>query len=142
MSNYAKIENDIVVNVVVCDDSSISSLNGEYVKITDNTNNPTIGSIYYKDKNKFTDMKIYESWVLNEDTCLYEAPVEKPQDGEYYWDEDTTAFEFDGQLIYWLSETRTILAQFLLGLKFHVVENDGLTKDESITFPSPSSKLI
>ncbi len=92
MSNYAKIENDIVVNVIICDDSNISSLNGEYVKITDNTNNPTIGSVYYKDKNKFTNIKVYESWVLNQETCLYEAPVGKPQEGEHYWDEGTTSW--------------------------------------------------
>ena len=30
----------------------------------------------------------FESWTLNEDTCLWECPVEKPE-GEYWWKEDT-----------------------------------------------------
>lgn len=88
MSNYAKIENNVVVNIIICDDSNIVSLNGDYVKITENTNDPAIGSVYYKDKNKFTDIKIYDSWILNQDTCLYEAPVAKPSTGRYVWNEE------------------------------------------------------
>ena len=36
----------------------------------------------------------YASWVLNDDTCLWEAPVAKPDDGkEYTWNEDTTSWD-------------------------------------------------
>jgi len=32
--------------------------------------------------------KPFPSWELNEETCLWEAPVEMPEDGEMYtWDE-------------------------------------------------------
>ena len=37
----------------------------------------------------FIPPKPFESWVLNEDTCLWEAPVAYPEDGEdYTWDEE------------------------------------------------------
>ena len=39
----------------------------------------------------FIPPKPFESWVLNEDTCLWEAPVAYPEDGGVYtWDEETT----------------------------------------------------
>jgi len=38
-----------------------------------------IGYIYDEDKDAFIPPKPYNSWVLNEDTCLWEAPVEKPE---------------------------------------------------------------
>ena len=37
----------------------------------------------------FIPPKPFESWVLDEDTCLWVAPVPYPTDGEAYtWDED------------------------------------------------------
>ena len=37
----------------------------------------------------FVPAKPFESWVLDEDTCLWEAPIPYPTDGEAYtWDED------------------------------------------------------
>tara|TARA_Y100001938_G_C8050404_1_gene411373 strand:+ start:1037 stop:1432 length:396 start_codon:yes stop_codon:yes gene_type:complete len=36
----------------------------------------------------------YASWIFNEDTCSFNAPVSYPDDGErYYWDEETTSWE-------------------------------------------------
>ena len=41
----------------------------------------------------FIPPKPYDSWVLNEATCLHEAPVEYPEDGKSYgWDETTRAW--------------------------------------------------
>ena len=41
----------------------------------------------------FIPPKPFESWVLNEDTCLWEAPVAYPEDGEdYTWDEESGAW--------------------------------------------------
>lgn len=35
----------------------------------------------------------YASWVFNEETCSFEAPVAYPQDGNgYRWDEETTSW--------------------------------------------------
>jgi hypothetical protein len=88
MSLYAKVENNTVTNVVVCDDLNIGLLDGNFIKITDSTNNPSIGATYNSEKNKFINNSMYESWVLNEETCVYEAPVPKPESGEYYWNEE------------------------------------------------------
>jgi len=50
-----------------------------------------IGYTYDEERNAFIPPKPFDSWVLNEDTCLWEAPVEMPEDGEMYtWDEETT----------------------------------------------------
>lgn len=46
---------------------------------------------YDPERDAFIPPKPFESWVLDESTCLWEAPVEYPQDGEdYVWDEETT----------------------------------------------------
>ena len=48
-----------------------------------------IGFTYDEDRDAFIPPKPYESWVLDEDTCLWVAPVPYPTDGEaYVWDED------------------------------------------------------
>ena len=50
-----------------------------------------IGYKYDADKDAFIPPKPYESWALNESTCLWEAPVELPDDGQQYiWNEGTT----------------------------------------------------
>jgi hypothetical protein len=48
-----------------------------------------IGYTYDEDRDAFIPPKPFESWVLDEDTCLWEAPVAYPEDGESYeWDEE------------------------------------------------------
>ena len=48
-----------------------------------------IGYTYDKDRDAFIPPKPYASWILNEDTCLWDAPVAYPTDGQrYVWDED------------------------------------------------------
>lgn len=48
-----------------------------------------IGYTYDEARDAFIPPKPYDSWVLNEDTCLWEAPVPYPSDGgAYVWDED------------------------------------------------------
>lgn len=50
-----------------------------------------IGFTYDKQRDAFIPPKPYDSWILDEDTCLYNAPVPYPSDGEdYVWDEETT----------------------------------------------------
>ena len=50
-----------------------------------------IGYSYDQTKNAFIPPKPYPSWTLDETTCLWEAPVAYPDDGEKYkWNEDTT----------------------------------------------------
>jgi hypothetical protein len=50
-----------------------------------------IGFTYDRVKDAFIPPKPFASWVLNEDTCLWDAPVAMPDDGKLYqWDEATT----------------------------------------------------
>jgi hypothetical protein len=52
-----------------------------------------IGYIYDPIRNAFIGQKLFESWVLNENTCRWEAPVLYPTDGKnYYWNEETIAW--------------------------------------------------
>jgi hypothetical protein len=48
-----------------------------------------IGFTYDEDLDAFIPPKPFPSWVLNEDTCLWESPLPMPNDGQkYQWDED------------------------------------------------------
>tara|TARA_R100001443_G_scaffold45051_1_gene58045 strand:- start:4283 stop:4657 length:375 start_codon:yes stop_codon:yes gene_type:complete len=49
-----------------------------------------IGYTYDSSKDAFIPPKPYSSWVLNETTCQWEAPVSKPNDGKIYdWNDET-----------------------------------------------------
>ncbi len=47
------------------------------------------GYTYDPVRDAFYSPQPFESWTLNEESCLWECPVEKPE-GEYWWKEDTT----------------------------------------------------
>ena len=52
-----------------------------------------VGYTYDETKNAFISPKPFNSWSLNETTCLWEAPVAYPDDNkEYEWNEDTTSW--------------------------------------------------
>jgi hypothetical protein len=52
-----------------------------------------IGYTYDDGRDAFIPPQPYPSWVLNETTCLWDAPVAYPDDGQpYSWDEDTTSW--------------------------------------------------
>ena len=47
-----------------------------------------VGYTYDKDKDAFIPYQPYPSWILNETTCRWDAPVTYPDDGKYYlWNE-------------------------------------------------------
>jgi len=49
------------------------------------------GFKYDQTRDAFIGIKPYNSWVLNEDTCQWEAPVAYPDDDKSYtWNEETT----------------------------------------------------
>ena len=51
------------------------------------------GYTYDSSKDAFISPKPFASWVLNETTCNWEAPVSYPTDGKNYnWNEDTTSW--------------------------------------------------
>jgi hypothetical protein len=57
-----------------------------------------IGYTYDAGRDAFIPPKPYASWLLNETTCLWDAPVAYPDDGKRYsWDEATTSWvEIEG----------------------------------------------
>ena len=65
-----------------------TSYNGNFRK-----NYASIGYTYDPQRDAFIPPKPYPSWLLNEQTCLWDPPVAMPQDGNrYQWDEATTSW--------------------------------------------------
>lgn len=107
MSHFAKVINGIVTEVLVVDQDVIDSgLFGDptlWIQTSYNTyggqhpqglplrkNYASIGFTYDEVLDAFYEPQPFTSWTLNEDTCLWEAPVPYPADGmPYRWDEDT-----------------------------------------------------
>ena len=48
-----------------------------------------IGCKYDSTLDAFIPPKIFNSWIFNKDTCLYDPPISRP-DGVYFWDEANT----------------------------------------------------
>lgn len=118
MAHYAKIENNIVTQVIVAEpeffDTFVDSTPGEWIQTSYNTrggvhygqdgepdggealrkNYAGIGFTYDTEKDAFIPPKPYASWLLNEDTCLWEAPVAYPTDDQMYeWNEDAQTWD-------------------------------------------------
>lgn len=56
-------------------------------------NYPGIGFTFDEERDAFIPPQTYPSWVLNENTCLWEPPIPYPDDGNMYsWDEDTQSW--------------------------------------------------
>jgi hypothetical protein len=57
-------------------------------------NHAGIGYTYDSQRDAFIPQKTYNSWILNEQNCLWEAPVVKPNDGQFYkWNEEILNWE-------------------------------------------------
>ena len=53
-----------------------------------------VGGTYDMGRDAFINIKPYDSWVLDEDTCLWGAPTAYPDDGnDYIWNESTTSWQ-------------------------------------------------
>ena len=60
-------------------------------------NHASIGYVYDEQRDAFIPPKIYESWILNEETCLWEPPVPCPGSlYQYRWNEGTISWDFIG----------------------------------------------
>jgi hypothetical protein len=109
MAHFAEVdENGMVLQVLVVPDqqehrgheflANDLGLGGTWVQTSYNArirkNYAGIGMIYDGDRDAFIAQQPYASWVLNEDTCQWEAPVPHPNDGIIYtWNEETTDWE-------------------------------------------------
>ena len=116
MSYWAEIdENNIVTRVLVVDNNDpdegyqwlIDNLGGTWIQTSVDTyagvhqlggtplrkNFAGIGMTYDEERDAFIRPKPFESWSLNEETCLWNAPVAYPTDGKTYeWDEATISW--------------------------------------------------
>lgn len=105
MSHWAEIdENNIVIRVLVGDNNTpdegkafVNSLGGTWIKTSYNSsirkNYAGAGMEYNRILDAFIEIKPFESWVLNEDTCKWEAPMAMPSDDNHYaWDEESAAW--------------------------------------------------
>jgi hypothetical protein len=106
MAHWAELdENNIVLRVTVGSNEMpdegyqwlVDNLGGTWVKTSYNgtirKNFAGVGFIYDKKRDAFIPPKPYPSWVLVEETCLWEAPEPYPTDGKVYaWDEDALAW--------------------------------------------------
>jgi len=65
-----------------------------FTKGSQRKNDANKGMTYDEDKDAFIPIQPYTSWVLNESTCQWEAPVAMPDDGQKYdWDEETKSWK-------------------------------------------------
>lgn len=114
MAHFAQVnDSNKVVQVIVADQEFIDSLavqeGFQWIQTSYNTrggvhidpetgvesqeralrkNYAGIGHTYDEQRDAFIPPKKYDSWVLNEQTCLYVAPEPYPNDGEeYVWNE-------------------------------------------------------
>ena len=57
-------------------------------------NHAGIGYTYDEDRDAFIPKKTYNSWILNETTCLWESPIPYPQDNnKYTWNEQNQSWD-------------------------------------------------
>jgi hypothetical protein len=98
MSIFAKVENGIVTDINVADQEYIDALPNKELWVETaidgsiRKNYACIGFTYDQNRDAFIGLQPYPSWVLNESTCVWEAPTPQPQnvgDIVYAWDEDT-----------------------------------------------------
>lgn len=119
MAHFAEVDsNNVVVRVLVVGDeqehrgqeflANDLGLGGNWVKTSYNTqggvhtnggtpfrkNYAGIGYTYDAGRDAFIPPKPFNSWTLDEDTCLWNAPVAYPTDGGIYtWNEDNQSWD-------------------------------------------------
>jgi len=107
---YASLdESSVVTNVILVSDEDAPTeeiglqflvslgLTGVWKETCENgsfrKNHAIIGGVYDLVKDAFIAPNPFASWLLNEGTCKWEAPIPYPTDGkDYYWDESTTSW--------------------------------------------------
>jgi hypothetical protein len=121
MGHFAKVSNGIVTKVIVAEadffNNFVDDSPGQWIQTSYNTrggvhyqpnaNEPSedqskalrknyagIGYTYDAAKDAFISPQPFNSWTLNEDTCLWDSPVPYPEDGKLYkWNEELVNWE-------------------------------------------------
>jgi hypothetical protein len=83
-------------NGIICRRTSYNTHGGAHT--SDGTpfrnNYAGIGYLWDEQRDAFIPPKPYPSWLLEEDTCLWQPPTPRPtEDGMYAWNEDTQTWE-------------------------------------------------
>lgn len=111
MAHFAKVLDGKVVQVIVAEpeffNTFVDTSPGQWIQTSYNTygnqhklggtplrgNFAGIGYTYDRQNDVFYGPQPYPSWVLNQNTWIWEAPTPCPQDGKKYrWDEATTSW--------------------------------------------------
>lgn len=112
MGYYAKVSDGIVKEVISAEEdffkTFVDTTPGQWIKTSYNTrggvhygqdgkpdggialrkNYAGIGYVYDVQRDAFIPPKPFDSWILDEESCLWNAPVPFPEDGKMYdWDE-------------------------------------------------------
>jgi len=112
MSHFAKVVDGKVTQVIVAEpdffNTFVDTSPGEWIQTSYNThgnqhtqsgtplrgNYAGIGYTYDRTNDVFYSPKPFASWILNESTWLWEAPVAMPDDDKkYQWDEETISWK-------------------------------------------------
>jgi hypothetical protein len=111
MGHFAKVTDGKVTQVIVAEpeffETFVDSSAGEWIQTSYNThggvhalggtplrkNYAGIGFTYDRIRDAFIPPQTFASWVLNEETCLWDSPIPYPNDGKVYkWNEPTTSW--------------------------------------------------
>lgn len=116
MAHFAEIDGDMLVTRVIVvsnqellDENGVEQeargrafcenlLGGTWIQTSYNANfrknYAGIGFKYDSIRDAFIPPKPYPSWILDEDTCQWHAPVSYPDDGQvYFWNEETQSWD-------------------------------------------------
>jgi hypothetical protein len=108
MAHFAELdENNVVIRVLVTDNDDpngdegyqwlVDNLGGTWVKTSYNgnirKNYAGTGYSYDEGRDAFIPPRPFESWTLNEETCLWESPVSPPLDSPSKWNEETQTWD-------------------------------------------------
>ena len=114
MAHFAKVNNGIVEQVIVAEpeffDTFVDTSPGRWIQTSYNTkggvhtlggtplrkNYAGIGYTYDYNRDAFIPPKPYNSWSLNETSCLWESPTPYPTETngqKYGWNEDTLTWD-------------------------------------------------
>jgi len=114
MAHYAKVRDGKVVDIIVAEqehiDNMVDTSPGNWIQTSYNTyggvhrdggtplrkNYAGIGYTYDSIRDAFIPPKPFNSWILDEDSCLWSAPVAQPSDSDtvpYTWNEENQSWD-------------------------------------------------
>lgn len=108
MSHWAEvkeIDGKLIVQRVLVGKNSgdegeafMNALGGRWIKTSYNAtirkNFASPGFVYSEELDAFIPPKPFESWILDEEVCQWQPPIEMPEDGKVYvWNEESTSWQ-------------------------------------------------